>query len=90
MSRQSILWETCLDTKKDRQSIEQLHSDHTKKKRVDHLPTKPASQTVLVKGFNRFEIYDLDPKDRILIWLAGALLARGWEYSVHSWRKGRK
>ncbi len=70
-SRESVLRESYPDPEKDRQFIEQLHADHTQKKRFDSLPTKPISRTLLDTGFDRFEIGDLDPKGKILEWLAG-------------------
>ena len=70
-SRESILRETCPDPEKDRQFIEQLHADHTRKQRFDFLPTKPISRSLLDAGFDRFGIADLDPKGRIREWLAG-------------------
>lgn len=70
-SRESVLRKSCPDPEKDRQFIEQLHADHTRKQRFDFLPTKPISRTLLDAGFDRFEIGDLDPKGRIREWLAG-------------------
>jgi hypothetical protein len=70
-SRDSVLRETCPDPEKDRQFIEQLHADHTRKQRFDFLPTKPISRALLDEGFVRFGIADLDPKRRIREWLAG-------------------
>ena len=49
-SRQAVLRETAPDPEKDRQFIEQLHADHTQKRRVDVLPTRMVS--VLVKQFH--------------------------------------
>jgi hypothetical protein len=70
-SRESVLRKTCPDPGKDRQFIEQLHADHTKKQRFDFLPTKPISRSLLDAGFDLFGIADLDPKGRIREWLAG-------------------
>jgi hypothetical protein len=70
-SRESVLRKGCPDPEKDRQFIEQLHADHTRKQRFDFLPTKPISRTLLDAGFDRFEIGDLDPTGRIREWLAG-------------------
>lgn len=69
-SRESVLRESSPDPEKDRQFIEQLHADHTKKQRFDRLPTKPISRTLLDAGFDRFEICDLDSKGKIREWLA--------------------
>lgn len=69
-SRQSVLRESCPDPGKDRQFIEQLHADHTKKQRTDVLPTRQVSRALLDAGFDRFEITDLDPKGQIRTWLA--------------------
>lgn len=71
-SRESVLRETCPDIEKDRQFIEQLHADHTKKRRVDILPTKPTSRILLDEGFSRFEITDRDPMGKLREWLAGS------------------
>ncbi len=70
-SRESILRKTCPDREKDRQFIERLHADHTKKQRFDHLPTKALSRAILDEAFERFGISNLDPKGRIRDWLAG-------------------
>lgn len=69
-SRESVLRETCPDPEKDRQFIEQLHADHTQKRRCDVLPTRPISRALLDEGFERSGIIDLDPKGRIREWLA--------------------
>ena len=71
-SRESVLRKTCPDTEKDRQFIEQLHADHTKKRRVDILPTKLANRTLLDEGFNRFGIANQDSMLKLLEWLAGS------------------
>ena len=71
-SRESVLRKTCPDTEKDRQFIEQLHADHTKKRRVDILPTKLANRTLLDEGFNRFGIANRDSMGKLLEWLAGS------------------
>jgi hypothetical protein len=70
-SREGVLRKTCPDTEKDRRFIEQLHADHTKKRRPDQLATKGISRTILDEGFKRFEITDLDPEGRIREWLSG-------------------
>ena len=70
-SRESVLRKTCPDTEKDRQFIEQLHADHTKKPRIDLLPTKPTSRVLLDEVFKRFEFTDRDPKEKLREWLAG-------------------
>jgi len=70
-SRQDVLRDTCPDPSKDRQFIEQLHADHTKKQRVDVLPTRLVSRILLDEGFDRFGITSLDPKGSIREWLAG-------------------
>ncbi len=92
-SRQSVLRETCPDTDKDRQFIEDLHASHTKKQRVDILPTKLVSRTILDEGFNRFEIADLDPKEKIREWLAGRFtpesIRQGLAIFGTEWEKGR-
>ncbi|MEI8385903.1 MAG: hypothetical protein WCF51_08065, partial [Nitrosomonadaceae bacterium] len=71
-SRESILRKTCPDSEKDRQFIEQLHADHTKKRRVDILPTKLASRALLDEGFKRFGIGNQDSMEKLLEWLAGS------------------
>ena len=92
-SRQSILRETCPDTNKDKQFIEELNADHTKKRRVDVLPTKLVSRVLLDEGFNRFEIADLDPKGKIREWLAGRFtpeaIRQGLAIFGTEWEKGR-
>lgn len=70
-SRESVLRKTCPDTEKDRQFIEQLHADHTKKQRIDHLPTKPTSRVLLDEVFKRFELIDRDQMGKLREWLAG-------------------
>ena len=70
-SRESILRKTCPDTEKDRLFIEQLHADHTKKRRFDILPTKLASRALLDEGFKQFGIGDQDSMEKLLEWLAG-------------------
>lgn len=70
-SRQAVLRETCPDPEQDRRFIEQLHADHTKKQRVDVLPTRLVSLILLNEGFERFGITGLDPCGRIRQWLAG-------------------
>ncbi|MCP4717774.1 MAG: hypothetical protein GY868_21830, partial [Deltaproteobacteria bacterium] len=52
-SRQQVLRATCPDPDKDRKFIEQLHSEHTATRRVDVLPTRPASRIILDEGFRR-------------------------------------
>jgi hypothetical protein len=71
-SRESVLRKTCPDTEKDRQFIEQLHADHSKKHRVDILPTKLASRALLDEGFKRFGIGNRDSMEKLLEWLAGS------------------
>jgi len=71
-SRESVLRKTCPDVEKDRQFIEQLNADHTKKRRVDILPTKLASRALLDEGFKRFGIADRDSMGKLLEWLAGS------------------
>ncbi len=70
-SRKAVLRETVPDPERNRRFIEQLHADHTKKKRVDALPTYSVSHVLLDEGFKRFGITDLDPKGEIRVWLAG-------------------
>lgn len=70
-SREAVLRETSPDPKQDQQFIEQLHADHTKKHRVDLLPTHLASRVILKEGFERFGIAALDPKGKLREWLAG-------------------
>ena len=70
-SRQQVLRETCPDPEKDRKFIEQLHTDHTKKRRVDALPTEKTSNLILDEGFNSFCIENLDQDGKIRQWLAG-------------------
>ena len=70
-SRESVLRKTCPDSEKDRQFIEQLHADHTKKRRGDILPTKLASRALLDEGFKRFGIGNQDSMEKLLEWLAG-------------------
>ena len=69
-SRQAMLRKTSPDPEKDRQFIEQLHADHTQKRRVDVLPTRLVSRVLLDEGFKHFGITDLDPKGAIREWLA--------------------
>ncbi len=69
-SRQQVLRETCPDPDKDRKFIEQLHSDHTKTRRVDVLPTRLVSRIILNEGFKRLGIEDLDPEGKTRQWLA--------------------
>lgn len=80
-SRQQILRETCPDPEKDRKFIEQLHADHTQKRRVDALPTERTSRLILDEGFNRFCIENQDPDGKIRQWLAG-------RYSPEAIRQG--
>lgn len=70
-SRQQVLRETCPDPEKDRKFIEQLHADHTQKRRVDALPTEKTSSLILDEGFNSFCIENLDQDGKIRQWLAG-------------------
>lgn len=70
-SRQQVLRQSCPDPEKDRKFIQQLHTDHTAKKHVDTLPSRPASLALLNDGFNRFSISDLDPEGEVRQWLAG-------------------
>jgi len=70
-SRQQILRETCPDPEKDRKFIEQLHTDHTQKRRVDTLPTEKTCRIILDEGFKRFCIEKLDHDGKIRQWLAG-------------------
>ena len=92
-SRESILRETCPDTDKDRQFIEQLHADHTKKRRVDILPTKLASRALLDEGFKRFGIADCDPMGKIREWLSARFtpeaVRQGLAIFGTEWEKGR-
>ena len=69
-SREAVLRETVPDPERNRKFIEQLHADHTRKKRVDILPTCLASRVLLDEGFMRFALDDLDPKGEIRAWLA--------------------
>ena len=69
-SRQQVLREACPDPDKDQQFIQQLHADHTAKRRVDALPSRLACLVLLNEGFNRFAIADLDPKGEVRQWLA--------------------
>lgn len=69
-SREQVLRETCPDPEKDREFIEKLHADHTKR-RPDVLPTKPISRELLDEGFERLGIIDRDPKGYLREWLAG-------------------
>jgi len=71
-SRESVLRNTCPDPEKDREFIEQLHADHTKKQRVDILPTKLASRALLDEGFEQFGIADQDSMGKLREWLAGS------------------
>lgn len=70
-SRESMLRNSCPDPEKDRQFIDRLHADHTKKRRIDVLPTKAISRAVLDVEFERFGITGLDPKGEIREWLSG-------------------
>jgi len=69
-SRQQVLRATCPDPDKDRKFIEQLHSEHTQVRRVDVLPTQPASRIILDEGFRRLGIEDMDPEGKTRQWLA--------------------
>ena len=69
-SRQQVLRATCPDPDKDRKFIEQLHSEHTKTRRVDVLPTRLASRIILDEGFRRLGIEDMDPEGKTRQWLA--------------------
>jgi transposase InsO family protein len=69
-SRQQVLRATCPDPDKDSKFIEQLHCDHTETRRVDVLPTRPASRIILDEGFRRFGIEDMDPDGKTRQWLA--------------------
>ncbi|MCP4209875.1 MAG: hypothetical protein GY764_00200, partial [Halieaceae bacterium] len=69
-SRQQVLRATCPDPDKDRKFIEQLHSDHTATRRVDVLPSRPASRIILDEGFRRLGIEDMDPAGKTRQWLA--------------------
>ena len=69
-SREAVLRETIPDPERNRRFIEQLHADHTKKQRVDTLPTCVVSRILLDEGFKRFNIIDLDPKGETRAWLA--------------------
>ena len=69
-SRQQVLRATCLDPDKDRKFIEQLHSEHTETRRVDVLPTRPASRIILDEGFRRLGIEHMDPEGKTRQWLA--------------------
>lgn len=80
-SRQQVLRETCPDPEKDRKFIGQLHADHSKKKRVDVLPTEKTSRLILDEGFKRFCIEHLDPDGKTRQWLAG-------RYSPEAIRQG--
>lgn len=70
-SRERVLRDTCPDPEKDRQFIAELHAEHTKKHRVDILPTREVSRALLDEGFDRCGIADLDAKGIIREWLAG-------------------
>lgn len=69
-SREAVLRETLPDPERNRRFIEQLHADHTKKQRVDSLPTSLVSRVLLDEGFKHFEINQLDPKGETRAWLA--------------------
>jgi hypothetical protein len=69
-SRQQVLRATCPDPDKDRKFIEQLHSEHTETRRVDVLPTRPASRIILDEGFRRLGIEHMDPEGKTRQWLA--------------------
>ena len=92
-SRESVLRDTCSDPEKDRRFIEELHADHTPKKRVDLLPTKAVSRILLDEGFKRCELTDLDPKGSIRGWLAGRFtpeaIRQGLAIFGTEWEKGR-
>lgn len=69
-SRQQVLRQACPDPDKDQQFIEQLHADHTAKRRTDALSSRLASLALLNDGFSRFAIADLDPKGEVRQWIA--------------------
>jgi hypothetical protein len=69
-SRQQVLRETCPDPDKDRKFIERLHSEHTRTRPVDVLPTRLVSRTILDEGFRSFGIEDMDPEGKTRQWLA--------------------
>ena len=71
-SRERVLRKSCPDPGKDRKFIEELHADHTNKRKSDSLPTKQASRAVLDEAIERFGLIDQDPKGEIREWLAGS------------------
>jgi hypothetical protein len=92
-SREGILRGTCSDPEKDRRFIEELHADHTQKKRVDLLPTKEVSRTLLDEGFKRCDLTDLDATGSIRGWLVGRFtpeaIRQGLAIFGTEWEKGR-
>jgi hypothetical protein len=70
-SRERVLRDTCPDPEKDRRFIAELHAEHTQKRRVDILPTRMVSRTLLDEGFDRCGIADLDATGIIREWLSG-------------------
>jgi hypothetical protein len=92
-SRESVLRNTCSDPVKDRRFIEELHADHTQKKRVDLLPTKAVSRALLDEGFKRLELAVLDATGSIRSWLAGRFtpeaIRQGLAIFGAEWEKGR-
>ena len=92
-SRERVLRDTCSDPEKDRRFIDELHADHTQKKRVDLLPTKALSRTLLDEGFKRCELTDLDATGNIRGWLAGRFtpeaIRQGLAIFGAEWEKGR-
>ena len=70
-SRESVLRNTCPDLEKNRKFIEELHGDHTKKRRFDPVRTKPINLAILDEAFERLGITDLDSNGSTRNWIAG-------------------
>jgi len=92
-SREHVLREYCPDPEKDREFIEQLHTDHTQSDRIDVLPTTEVSRVLLDEGFVHFGIKDLDPKGQIRQWLANRYTPEAIRQALAifgtEWNKGR-
>lgn len=91
-SRQRVVKDACPDPEKDREFIQQLHSDHTNKPRYDSLATRVISLKLLNDAFNRFNITG-DPKGNTRGWLANRFTPDAIRQALAifgtEWSKGR-
>jgi len=69
-SRFEVLRHACPDPEKDRAFIEQLHAEHTAKRRHQPLPTQSIARHLLDQAFARFELERLDPSATLRHWLS--------------------